>query len=110
MENSLRPQEPYFRRRSRGRSYPATQSESTLGLLKRTRSRSAEDVQVNTTYDTQRSSSSLELLYTITDIVLVICGAVFIISSVTSIVLWMYGLHWRGMEKNRLRVKLGQIN
>ena len=107
MENSLRPQEPYLKRRSRGRSCHAIQSESTLGLLRRTRSRSAAGVLVNTTYGTQRSSSSLELLYTITDIVLVICGAVFIISSVASIVLWMYGLPWGGMEKNRLRDKPG---
>ena len=102
MENSLRPQEPYLMRRSRGRSCPAIHSESTLGHLRRHRSRS-----VAGTYSLQRSSSSLELLYTITDIVLMICGAIFIISSVASIVHWMYGLPWGGMEKNRLRDKPG---
>ena len=43
---------------------------------------------------TSYSSTSLELLYKITDIVLVICAVVFIISSVTSIMLWVCGLIW----------------
>jgi hypothetical protein len=39
-------------------------------------------------------STSLELLYEITDVVLVICAVVFIISSVASIMLWVCGLIW----------------
>ena len=37
-------------------------------------------------------STSLELLYKITDVVLVICAVVFIVSAVASIILWVCGL------------------
>ena len=45
-------------------------------------------------YASNSQNTSLELLYKITDIVLVICALIFIISSVASIMLWVCGLIW----------------
>ena len=59
--------------------------------LNRQLSISDSNVRNHTTYNTRRPWFSLELLYKTTDTVLVICGVIFIGSSIASIVLWMYG-------------------
>ena len=48
--------------------------------------------------NTRISSYKLEILYKTTDIVLLICAVLFIISSIASIVLWVYGIHWGEMK------------
>ena len=102
MDNSLKPPHPDLNRRARGRSCPTFNpgDSDTLCNFGRDRLMFYSAEQINTTYNTPSSWFSLELLYNITDIVLVICAAVFIISSITSIVLWMYGFPiWRNSEK-----------
>ena len=102
MDNFLRPPQPQLNRRTRGRSCPTINAGESDPLcnLERNRLMSYSGEQINTSYNTPSSWFSLELFYKITDIVLVICAAVFIISSITSIVLWMYGFPiWRNSEK-----------
>jgi hypothetical protein len=41
-----------------------------------------------------KSCCTLEIFYKITDIVLVICAVLFTVSSIASIVIWIYGLNW----------------
>ena len=96
MEDSLRLQEPYSNRRDSVLSCPAFHSADSirLGTLRRQICTSDSEVQNHTTYNRRTSWFPLELLFKTTDIVLVICAAVFIISSIVSITIWMYGFPW----------------
>ena len=81
---------------------------NTLESLRGKRSMSVGVAQTNAKNNSRSSWFSLEILYTITDIVLVICAAIFIISGVTSIVLWIYGFYYGYMdvlEKKKLAFK-----
>ena len=49
--------------------------------------------------DTRNSWFSLELLFNITDVVLIICGVVVIISCIATIALWSYGLWLADWQK-----------
>ena len=53
----------------------------------------------NTIRNDRSSWFSLELLYTITDVVLITCGVVVVISCIASIALWLYGLSLADWEK-----------
>ena len=100
MEDSLKPPALPLNVLSRSRSYPAINRKGckTLKPLSRKRSNSDGGALFNVKYSSRSSWFSLELLYTITDIVLVICAVVFIVSGVASIVLWIYGLNSYNME------------
>jgi hypothetical protein len=105
MENSLRPPEPLLNIRARGNSCPAIDTTGCKNLesFRRKRAMSNGAALGDAIPRPRTSWFSLELLYTITDIVLVICAAVFIISGVASIGLWIYG--FEGKEKNKFAVK-----
>ena len=72
---------------TRNHSCPAIDTLHISDPVRRRRAISMADVHSTTTHD-----PSLELLFRITDIVLVICAVIFVISSIASIVCWMYGL------------------
>ena len=97
MENSICPhQVHHLNRRDGVLSCPRLDlgDSVNLGTLSRHVSISDLTLENDTKYDIRRSWFSLELLYKTTDIVLVICGVIFIGSSIASIVLWMYGFSW----------------
>ena len=64
----------------------------TSGTVRRRLSVSTPNLERHASSETPSSFWSLELLYKITDVVLVICAAIFIISSISSIIIWWYGL------------------
>ena len=106
MEDSLRPQEPYSNRRNSVLSCPAFHSADaiSLGTLRRQISTSDSAVRSHTTYNirihtipasyNEQTTFPLEMLFKTTDIVLVMCSVVFVISSIASIAIWMYGFPW----------------
>jgi hypothetical protein len=57
------------------------------------------DTSTNTRNDTRNSLDSLELLFRVTDFVLVICGAMVVIACITHLAVWGYGVYWAESEK-----------
>ena len=106
MENSQRLQVPYANRRDSVLSCPDFYSADSIsfGKLRRQISTSDSAVRSHTTLSRRRHSIPtpyneqprfpLEILFKTTDIVLMICAAVFVISSIASIAIWMYGFPW----------------
>ena len=112
MENSLRPPEPHLSKRFRAHSCieldiddPRSLGEKPGRALKKQRSKSDSILQNTTSNDTGSDVCSLEILYKITDIVLIICAVLFIISAITSIILRLYGFPWVDLVNNELRFK-----
>ena len=114
MENSLRLPEPHLNRSLRASSCITLEIEDPGSLgrqrsitLGRNRSMSDAGLHNNTTND-ERSNDNEdkeEILYKTTDIVLIICAAVFIISSITSVFLWLYGCPWVDLVNNEFHFK-----
>ena len=94
METSSRLLNPLAERRARSHLVLNVEELETAGTLRKWKS--VPDSNLNN--DIRKSSTSpfwsLELLYKITDVILVICALTFIISSIASIILWLYGLPW----------------
>ena len=112
MENSLRPPKPHQNERSLSYTCIALDIEDprTLGENPRTtfgkkRSKSVSNLQNHTRNDTRNDDCSLEILYKTTDIVLITCAVVFVISSITSIILWLYGFPWADLVDNERHFK-----
>ena len=99
MENSIR--DPEFRSHRR-----RVHSTVHLGTFERPRTeilRRATSEEVPSSYargDTSSSFDYLELLYRITDVVLVICAGVVIGSCIATLVLFGYGYVQRGATNN----------
>ena len=87
MDELTIPTEHRLRNRTRNHSCPAIE---TVRISDPSRRQKA--IYNRAVHNTTTHNSSYELLFRITDIVLVICVAVFVISSIASIVCWMYGL------------------
>ena len=112
METSLRLPEPNSNGRFRAHSCialgiedPDTLERQRCKILGKKRSRSDSSLQNNKTNDTRSESCSLEILYKTTDTVLIICAALFIISSITSVILWLYGIPWVDLVVNKFHFK-----
>ena len=114
MENSLRLPEPHLNMSFRARSCillemddPGSSRRQRIKTFGRTRSISDSGLPNNTTNNARSNDNKnyLEILYKTTDIVLIICAVVFIISSITSIVLWLYGFTWVDLVNNKFHFK-----
>ena len=112
MENSLRPPKPHLNKRLLSRSCstlemedPRTLGENPRKTFGKKRSKFVSNLQNHTRIDTRNDDCSLEILYKTTDIVLIICAVVFIISSITSVILWLYGCPWVDLVKNEIHFK-----
>ena len=98
METSLRPPDPHPNKRFRAHSCialeiedPRTLGEKSSTTFGKKRSKSVSNLQNHTRNDTRNDVCSLEILYKTTDIVVITCAVVFVISSITSVILWLYG-------------------
>ena len=114
MENTLRHPEPHLNMSFRARSCilleiddPGSSRRQRIKTFGRTRSISDSGLPNNTTNDARSNDNrdNEEILYKTTDIVLIICGVVFIISSITSVVLWLYGFPWVDLVNNKFHFK-----
>ena len=95
MDNVSTPPKRRFRRHSNsGGNNRATRAPATL-----TRQRAMSVPQINTGNDTENSWFTLELLYTVTDIVLIICGAIVVLACIAHLVLWAYGFYYAKVAK-----------
>ena len=94
MDNLSTPPKRRFRRHSNsGRNNRATRAPDTL-----TRQRAMSVPQNNRGNDTQNSWFTLELLYNVTDIVLLICGAIVVHACIAHLALWGYGFYHVGSD------------
>ena len=105
MDNLLRPPETRVNRRGRSSSSNELNvSDYELELstsLRRQRSVSYPGEQKNKINNATRPWFSLELLYNITDIVLVLCAFIFIISSIAYLAIWFYGYWHSGVNSRK---------
>ena len=101
MENSLRVPEPRsHRRRVRSTGHLGNSERPNTESLRQPTSEG-----FSSSYARRETSSSfdyLELLYLITDVVLVLCAVVVIVSCIATLVLFGYGYFQRG-ETNNLK-------
>ena len=92
MQNSLRLPDPQLRGRAMSWSPLNIKDLEISSILQRHRSISVFDFTQDTQVFTTSSSDAYEILYKITDIVLIICAVIFVISAVVSITLWVVGI------------------
>ena len=101
MANLSRPPKDRLRRPTRtGGNIRATRAPVTP---RRQRVMSDNGPPNNIRNDIQNSWFTLELLYNITDIVLVICGAIVVLACIAHLALWGYGFYHVGSDKGAKR-------
>lgn len=94
MDNSPKLVIPLSKKRSHSQILLNVEELENTEMYKKCRSLSTSKLQEDTRNHTKMSYWSVKLLYRSTDTILVLCALIFIISSISSIILWMYGLNW----------------
>ena len=94
METSSRLLNPLAERRACSHLVLNVEELETEGTLRKWKSVPDSNLSNGSRKSNSSSLWSLELLYKITDLILVISALIFIISSIASIILWLYGLPW----------------
>ena len=96
MENSIRPPKPHLNKRFRSDTCITLEIEDTRTsgdkpstTFGKKRWNSGSNLQNHTRNDTRNGGGSLEILYKTTDIVLITCAVVFVVSSIASIIIWL---------------------
>ena len=89
MQNSLRLPETQFRGRAKSWHTLNIKDLEISSILQKHRWTSIWDLVEE---DTTSSSDAYEVLYKITDMVLLMCAVVFVISAIASITLWIAGI------------------
>ena len=91
IQNSLRLPEPQLRARAKSWHNLNVRELPLTGILKRRNTQWASILDLTQEDDTHLFDN-YEIFYKITDIVLIICAVVFIISAIASITLWISGI------------------
>ena len=92
MDRSTGLLKPMGERRTNSHRDLSVEESENPGTLRRWKSVSNANLEQQAKIKTTNSFWSQELLYKVTDVVLVTCALIFILSSIASIIIWWYGL------------------